>query len=946
MPKDLQVPGDRGPQNWRARSDSTAVHLPSSKRRTALTLLAIVVVLIGGVLFLVRLMAKFEAPTFLSITVTEYHPPYPPNKFALRDSDRMRALFPGGKIEFESQEGARMRNTLKSLKEVSGPLVLYLNMHALCHNGEIFLLPADATPDNSNGWLHLERDVLEPLRLCTGTKDKLLILDIVHPLADARLGVLSDSLSSSLAKRLAELENDLPCFVLCPCKAGQSALASEELHQSIFGYYLAEGLSGHADGYNAENSKDLRVTVQEIFRFVQERVERWAIMNRDTQQSPQLFGKHLDFPLITASQATNPTQPASPAPEQPDAEGGQNAAAPQAKEPYPEGLTKVWDIRNTAWRNRVISSVAPELLRQLEAGLLRAELAWRGSGESSTRDLDSFARDIEEAKKPFRDAAQNAAERINKQPSLARIYAEMKRERARRSSKLFDLLSTIFDKLKEDSNSAEKPDDHRKATFRNYAKIFEELRDDPTPGKVTQAFDIAAPVKQKLEQACQAADQIALAQSPEKGNEPGKAEKLTELKTALGDGIRRAWMVFQIAAEDPKPTVRKLEFLLALLASSPADFSETRFLNRLVKRMKDENGSETVRSMHLALQLIRSSELARNVDARYYAWVREPLKEALTKRDEAISVLLGPDVDFEATVNPKLEGALRRIDEVQDTIARAEHAEIVYEEGLHLLACNMQFFAAQAAPPEGTWTNAVRSLERLGRLLTTPRLPLPTELPVRTLEAQRYLRSLEEPLRETAENDLLERVKAAKPASYVEIETLLDSPMLRTRHRIALWNTLHGLGEYLNERTHKLDEADNAQRRGRSIVGESGSGQMVSAAQRARFRARMVIDLLTLGGLPEQEVRKLDKAYGASTTDDQALDALGDQIRQAWGTIAVARFENLVKERNWLAADRLARVLNPFDRQVGGRTREIGRNPSLELRLREIEKLAGGLDQP
>src|SRR5205823_385580 len=86
--------------------------------------------------------------------------------------------------------------------------------------------------------------------------------------------------------------------VLCVCSPGQKSLGSEDLNRSVFGYYLEQGLGGWADGYNPEGIRDGRVSVHELAAFLQARVDRWAVLNRSSRQTPVLLGLGEDWELV------------------------------------------------------------------------------------------------------------------------------------------------------------------------------------------------------------------------------------------------------------------------------------------------------------------------------------------------------------------------------------------------------------------------------------------------------------------------------------------------------------------------------------------------------------------------------------------------------------------------------------------------------------------------
>ena len=163
-------------------------------------------------------------------------------------------------------------------------VIVYLSAHArLGPKGEIRILRADAQ------FGHLERepslrDVLAALKACPA-RDKLLILDIMRPHADASLGVLDDDVAGGVLREL-EAVPDEGRTVLCAASAGQRSQASETLGRSVFNYYVDQGLRGEADTTGPD--PDGTVTVRELADYVKARTSGWAWRNRNARQVPLL----------------------------------------------------------------------------------------------------------------------------------------------------------------------------------------------------------------------------------------------------------------------------------------------------------------------------------------------------------------------------------------------------------------------------------------------------------------------------------------------------------------------------------------------------------------------------------------------------------------------------------------------------------------------------------
>jgi hypothetical protein len=313
------------PRGWRgaqpsgtpASATSHQTSASSGKRKQIFTVLAVMLALAGAVVGIVYSLGPAPKPYFVPLFITEYSAPVPVNFMA--EPDRL-ALVEGNYFEHMSTFGSQQRNKmleeLDKLSELkpSESLVLYVCAFARAsEKGEVLLLPANFNPDDSQSGVTL-REALQKVKDCRAGH-KLLILDTMRPLADPRLGVLSNDVASRIVAELNSAEKDPHRLVLLSCSPGQASLASEDLGRSVFGYYVEEGLRGWADGYNADNNRDGHVSARELALFVNRRVDRWAEHNRGTRQTPILIPKDGkdDFELVALEH--DQAQPKVPAPE-------------------------------------------------------------------------------------------------------------------------------------------------------------------------------------------------------------------------------------------------------------------------------------------------------------------------------------------------------------------------------------------------------------------------------------------------------------------------------------------------------------------------------------------------------------------------------------------------------------------------------------------------------
>jgi hypothetical protein len=323
----------------------------------------------AAILALALLFRADREPFFLSIPITEYGQAfYPINAWAEQDSDALASMLAPPRSEakgrakaYESQDKGLLVQQLNNLRNnKDGRVVVHLSSLARTHNDEVYILPADAHPDRPESWLPL-REVLQALQDCP-SKQKLLILDIARPVAEPRLGFLIDDVGTTLHGTLERMtsEGKLSYWVLCGCSRDEVCLSWEEKQQSAFGYFLARGLRGHADGANPKRKRaDGHVTVLDLADYVTDQVDQWARQQRNRRQTPVLFGKAGNFSLATVSHGTPKPDPELTAPA------------------YPDWLLEGWKFRDTCWEKGK-HRTAPRAFRQLETALLRAEQRWRG----------------------------------------------------------------------------------------------------------------------------------------------------------------------------------------------------------------------------------------------------------------------------------------------------------------------------------------------------------------------------------------------------------------------------------------------------------------------------------------------------------------------------------------------------------------------------------------
>ncbi|MBN9520708.1 hypothetical protein J0H58_19685 [bacterium] len=327
----------------------------------------------AGLIVGLAALPRRPAPlVFVTLPVGEYDDPaLPTNPWAGHDPDLLADRFDGTTVKaFGFQGAARFRGLLGWLggEETAGlprpdrrrPLVLHLTALGTIRGRTVYVLPADAAPDDPSNWVPLA-DVLRAAA-ARDVPHTLLLLDITRPAADPFGGPLDDDVSTAVHALLRANQPGFP--VLVACGAGETALPADPVGYSAFAFYLAEGLGGAADGFADVTRPDGDVTVGELAGFLAARVDRWARLTHGRRQTPTLYAPEArggDFVLAR----------------HPGAE--LTGRAPAA---YPSWLRAAWAERDEL-RAGDRARRDPVAFARLTAGLLAAEERWWFTGSTS-----------------------------------------------------------------------------------------------------------------------------------------------------------------------------------------------------------------------------------------------------------------------------------------------------------------------------------------------------------------------------------------------------------------------------------------------------------------------------------------------------------------------------------------------------------------------------------
>jgi hypothetical protein len=853
---------------------------PLGRGKKIFALLAVMVALGGALVGFLLYVRLFHAPVFVSLPVTEYGDRrFRPNAFAQQDARALLKRFDGkgNDLAYDSQQGDLLKKKLGELSSrTESALVLHVSSLAVCREGKVYLLPADADPDHSETWLPLDA-VLQAVRDCP-VPHKLLILDVMKPVADPRLGILRDDVAEHVEQSVRGMQ-DCPFWVLCACSPGQVSLVSEDLQRSVFGYYLELGLQGRAENAGPTGKTDGRIMVRELAAYVAARVDRWAVANRSTRQTPLLLGGGADFELSEAD-----TTPESPAEEAPEA--------------YPKLLAEGWTMRD-GWQQDGGLNAAPGIVRNLDATLLWAERRWRGGF---------------------------GLERVSENPatnwSRARQQMDKERPGARPRSRSLFLAVTA---AKQD------PDENTLFELRQLAAAAEQAAKEKDPATATSAkvtLDVNAAVflkkfdKQPLLVA-EAAYQVALGDP-----QFDKVRFLAALVQNLEPKplFAETAQLKQLAETDPKKwpsELRPLHILLQIARDRERTTScDPELLPWIANRLRI-----VAEGQHQGVTLLFQGDPATRVQAeeKLQEAVRglSACQRALEELQEA-RLLVGQAMEL-------LPGAAAFL-VIQPGVSDGD--ERSWHEGAH--ACRELFVMFQTVAR--SFDRATVKAE--DAQTEDPFVIHQDALRRNTAILRDRFQNLREPFLEANVKLLVSQTEKpdASPTTFLKMQAVLASPLLPADQRAALWKAAQTLSRQLHARMEAADaDKDHPPASVPAYDDSQRDRQMAQERARANRRARLSLGLLRLGGCEQSDLEQ-EETRLEQNPSDAAWEGLGNKLRDTWSREIPSRLQDLLRGDNLSDADALNRISPPFDAPPAARSRENQADPAAEVRRRQERK--------
>lgn len=875
------------------------------KQKIIFALLAAFMAIAGAFIGLISWLHPISGSYFVPLWITEYESRLLPVN-AQADPDRA-ALQNGGYFPyidenaFASQEKHLLIQDLEALKDrTRGPVVVYLCAFA-CRGegGRVTLLPADAATSQARSRLPLrsrqdgETSVLSLFYNCPA-REKLLILDLMRPWAQARLGVLEDEAASLVN---AEIEEELDALrqqrkdpaklglILTSAAPGQLALTSEDLTRSVFGFYMEDALRGWAAGYNRRGIRNNRVTVEDMANFVRARVDRWAVRNRGTRQTPILHGEGPDFAL-TALEHGQPLE---------------HLSAPEPRE-YPPWLRDGWKLRDL-WAGEWAHRIDPRLITQLEATLLRAEQEWRGGVDPERTRADLKARlDVLKARderirllipRPPPRSLALAVDSGSNKPDPA-LLAECK------------ALVLAVKQIPRD----QKPEDIAKAK----TKL---VQDFETKNKAKSYFELAYAVFETL------ADE---------------SEPTAEMVQML-DGMLQ---------NRQAPPVYVEIYFVRQLAALAADGGEAAWPRQTVRLALDVvRKGETAVLAGDVFPWIRGP-LATTARKRYDAEVLL-FSRGYVPADGAGLLFNQARDGFDVVLNYEetLRGAMRTREQVYDYLP-------FYAAFLERSPANADLFrqtALAAAELDRVLAPPPANEPPLDDAALADRIK---DIGLKADTVRSRLDDLRWPFGADRLSALIAQSKLpeATPPLLASIEAALLTPFLRAEDRIALWKAGRDLAHRLHEKTREIDidEDDRGVRTARQTDYDLERARFESTQRSlALLRAQASIELLRMGGMPDQQSiaplqRALSSARNAVRREDAEKDPdanprihpllhLGQLLRENWATRLPTQIQ---QETDINLRARLTRIVPALD--TVALVDDPRTNPAVQLRAQQARQ--------
>ncbi|MBM98735.1 MAG: hypothetical protein CMJ77_06370 [Planctomycetaceae bacterium] len=279
---------------------------------------------------------------------------------------------------------------------------------ALPSQGELvpYLIPTDAygaAAPVSERVVPVEK-VIENL-VASNSSYKVLVLDCQQLDSFWPAGVVSNQFVAAVSQLVNDKKEQYPnLFVLLSCSDSELSWNDDSVGHSVFNRYFLEGLTGAADKSGTSNRK---VSLEELYDYVREKVNLWAQENRGVTQQPLM--------LYTGHRDTERIARLVPLTIVPDARPVWKSKLRTEDATLKKSLSQLqasWEnYYQTARSLPSPTSCAPQLFRLWEDSLLNAEAGFRQQDVQTMlqaiRTANDYARQVRATQKrySFGDAA-------------------------------------------------------------------------------------------------------------------------------------------------------------------------------------------------------------------------------------------------------------------------------------------------------------------------------------------------------------------------------------------------------------------------------------------------------------------------------------------------------------------------------------------------------------
>jgi hypothetical protein len=230
---------------------------------------------------------------------------------ALRRTLTERAGIPSDHIlEMTDDSDKEHKPTLANLRRELRPflgragnqdrVLVYFSGHGFLDQDKAYLVPSDLQYEQAAKTGLPAAEVRQLLADCKA-EVKFLILDCCH--AGGAKDVKRDSTTPEALAKSLQVEKLPGIVVLAACKDDESSWEWPEREQGLFTYWLCRALEGGAD-----KDGDGKLSADEVYDYVQERVSRTALVKWKKRQSPVriIGGDVVGVPLLLALRPETP----------------------------------------------------------------------------------------------------------------------------------------------------------------------------------------------------------------------------------------------------------------------------------------------------------------------------------------------------------------------------------------------------------------------------------------------------------------------------------------------------------------------------------------------------------------------------------------------------------------------------------------------------------------